>query len=105
MDLTFFLQSVTPKAYEDLTVDDTAGGVGFGPDKLVWGGVPAKIVRVTVEGGDLRSKEVAEAPTATSGDLHVDGDEFFVPGTEAIKNFRAIRTGAENATLRCHVYF
>lgn len=105
MDLSFFLQNLTPKAYQDLTVDDTAGGVGFDPDTLVWQGLRAKIVRVTVEGGDLRSKEVAEAPTAASGDLHVDGDEFFVPGNEAIHNFRAIRTGAENATLRCHVYF
>lgn len=105
MDLKFYLTQLSPIYYGDLTVDGTVGGVGFDPAKLVYKGMAAKLVRVTAEGGDFRTKEVPAAPTANSGDLLGDGDEFFVPGVDAINNFRAIRVGAFNATLRYHVYF
>jgi hypothetical protein len=105
MDLKSLLANLTPKEYGDLTVDDTVGGVGFDPAKLTWQSLPAKVVRVTTEGGDFRYKEVSEPPTASSGDLMSDGDEFFVAGEGAVKNFRAIRVGAVNAALRYHVYF
>lgn len=105
MNLKFYLSQLTPIYYGDLTVDATEGGVGFDPAKLTHDGMPAKLVRFTTEGGDFRSKEVAEAPTASSGDLGEDGDENFVAGEQAINNFRAIRIGATNATLRYHVYF
>jgi hypothetical protein len=105
MELTALLLNLTAKQYGELTVGDTVGGIGFDPVKLTWRGLPAKLVRVTAEGGDFRSKEVPEPPTASSGDLLGDGDEFFVPGEDAINNWRAIRVGGTNATLRYHVYF
>lgn len=105
MDLKFFLMFLSPQDYGDLTVDDTPGGRGFDPAKLTLRGQPAKFVRATAEGGDFRCKEVSEAPTATSGDLYGDGDEIIVAGEDAVRNFRAIRAGASNATLRYHVYF
>ena len=104
MDLKFYLSQLSPQYYGDLTVDDTAGGVGFDSSHLIWNGQPAKVVRATVEGGDFRCKEVG-APTPASGDLYGDGDEILVAGEDAIKNFRAIRTGALDAILRYHVYF
>jgi len=104
MNLKMLLQNLAPKAYGDLAVDGTVGGVGFDPAKLVWQGVRAKVVRCTLEGGEIRAKEVG-APTAVSGDRLSDGDEFFVAGTEAINNWRAIRTGTVSGTIRYHVYF
>jgi hypothetical protein len=104
MDLKFFLMMLSPKAYGDLTVDNTVGGVGFDPAKLSYNDMAAKIVRVTAEGGDFRTKECGVVTTA-SGDLLGDGDEFFVAGEEAIQNWRAIRVAGMNATLRYHVYF
>ena len=104
MDLKFYLSQLSPQYYGDLTVDDTAGGVGFDPALLTWNSQPARVVRATVEGGDFRCKEVG-VPTAASGDLYGDGDEILVAGEVAIKKFRAIRTGALDATLRYHVYF
>ncbi|MHB9075794.1 MAG: hypothetical protein ACYC6G_20015 [Desulfobaccales bacterium] len=103
MDFMLFMQNMSAKAYGDRTVDDTVGGVGFDPALLTWQGLSAKLVRCTLEGGDIRTKEVG-APTASSGDLRVDADEFFVPGLSA-RDFRAIRAGSTNATLRYHVYF
>lgn len=99
------LLGLTPQYYGELTVDATPGGVGFDAAKLTWNGMPCKLVRATAEGGDFRAKETGEAPTTISGDLLIDGDEIFVPGEEAARNFRAIRTGGTNATLRYHVYF
>lgn len=102
--INLLLQNLVAKYYGDLTVDNTPGGVGFDPAKLTWEGFPAKVVRCSLEGGDSRSKETG-VPTATSGDLWIDGDKFLVVGEESVRNFRAIRTGDTNGTVRYHVYF
>lgn len=105
MDSAAFLTGLTCRYYGDLTVDDTPGGVGFDPDKLSLDGLPPKLVVVNVEGGDFRYRENGGDPAANSGVLRVNGDEFLVPGPEGARNFRAIRTGIQNSTLRYHVYF
>jgi len=105
MDAALFLTGLTCRYYGDLTVDDTPGGVGFDANKLDWNGLPPKLVTVNVEGGDFRYRENGGSPTADSGVLRMDGDEFIVPGPDGAKNFRAIRTGAVDATLRYQVYF
>ena len=79
--------------------------IGFDSDKLTWSGLQAKLIRVTVEGGDIRIRDDGGAPTSTVGDLRVAGDEFFVGGINAIKQFRAIKSGSENGNLKYTVYF
>lgn len=102
MDFKAMIESPA-QYYGDLTVDDTPGGVGFNTSHLVWNGMPPKLVRCALEGGDIRAKEVG-TPTAMSGELLSEGDEFFVPGPAA-HSFRAIRTGTEDGVIRYHVYF
>jgi hypothetical protein len=104
MDLSALIFGLSPQYVGELTVDNTPGGVGFDPAKLTYKSLPAELVRVTAEGGDFRATEIG-VPTTTFGDLLGDRDEFFVPGEDAIRNWRAIRVGAVNAKLTYHVYF
>lgn len=104
MDLKAFFEDLVEGYYAELTVDKTSGGVKFNPDKLTYQGKSPVVVRCTLEGGDIRYRTDPEAAVAASGDLMVDGDEWFVPGSIA-HQFRAFQVGATPGIIRYHVYF
>ena len=81
-----------------LTVDNTAGGVGFTlPTGKVLNDISA--VLVTCEGYQCRYTIDTVAPTTTVGHVLDPGGFLFLANRTAITNFRSIRTGASSATL------
>ena len=92
--------------YEDLTIDNTEGGVGFTSTKRIptsgdFLGVPCQNVYCTIDydGEDIRFTIDGTAPTATVGTLLRKGGILELDNGSDIRNFRAIQVSAE-ATLR-----
>lgn len=97
------LLGVDPRDYEDITISTTA--TGFTASKMTNNGIQIKAVRISVETAGIRYREDGSDPSSTVGHAREAGDEFIVVGYNAIANFRAIRIGAEDATLRCTYYY
>lgn len=95
-------------AYEDLTIDNTVGGKGFTTAKLFPTGTGvdrdlgrARLILVTVEGGDSRYTVDTTVPVSGGpGHLISAGAVLSFANLNTMKNFRAIREGATNATYR-----
>lgn len=104
MDLKAFFADLVEGHLGILTVDNTSGGVKFDPDKLVYQGETPTVVRCTLEGGDIRYRTDPEIGAAASGDLMINGDEWFVPGLVA-HQFRAFQVTVTPGVIRYHVYF
>jgi hypothetical protein len=86
---------------EELTVDDTVGGVSFDTDKIRPAGeIPAEIACCTLETAQIRHWIDGSAPTTTEGHLTEIGDTLVVEGEVALENFRAIRTGGTSGELK-----
>jgi hypothetical protein len=93
-----------PYAFESITIDDTVGGVGLTASKYKPGNDPnngnasrdAARVFITVETAACRYNYDGTAPTSTTGHLLGAGDVITLVGDDAIRNFRAIRTGASS---------
>lgn len=92
-----------PLEYGELTVDDVA--CGFDPTKLNHNDLEAKIIHCAIETADIRCREDGGNPATSTGIFREPGDEFFVVGVAAIKQFRAIRTGTTSGILRYTVFF
>lgn len=95
-----------PYDYDDITVDNTAGGVGLTAAKLrpIPGSDGAlkecKRVIMTVETAAMRYTYDGTAPTTSLGHLVNAGDIIVLLGQPSLDNFRAIRTGGTSADLR-----
>ena len=90
-------------ARETLTVDSTAGGVGFTAATYApSGGVPTRAKRafVTAETAQSRYTYDGTAPTTTLGHLLEAGQSLTVEGYDNIAAFRAIRTGDTSASYQ-----
>ena len=81
------------KAYESVTVDNTAGGkplTKYGRNQYALISVETAQIRFTVDG---------TAPTTTVGHVLNAGDILELDSLEDMKSFRAIRTGATSAVI------
>lgn len=96
-------------AYQDLTVDNTAGGVSFDQTKVTPTGSGldrdlgrARLILVTVEGGDSRYSVLSGTAPVSGGPGHLisAGAVLSFANYNTMKNFRAIREGTTNATYR-----
>ena len=85
---------------EDITVDDTVGGVGFDVDILNTA-VPPKRVYITVETSQCRFTYDGTAPLTTLGHILNPMDALYVDGLKNMRNFRAIKTGTNDSKLVC----
>ena len=95
------------KGSELLTIDATAGGVGFtaGSNPTTANTFDLKGVRQAVcrvEDAEIR---IQTAPgvtvTASGGGIEkAAGDEFIITGYDDMKNFKAIRTGGTSGVLQ-----
>lgn len=88
-------------AHESVTVDNTAGGVGltvatYKPTSQS----PATVAFITVEDGPIRYTYDGTAPTTTLGHRAKDGTALVLKGQHQMDNFKAIRTGSTDGTLR-----
>lgn len=95
-------RSYEPQGFETLTVDNTAGGVGFTAAKLspnrgraVLGPLETAQIRFTVDG---------TAPTTTVGHVLEIGQVLYLDEQKELVNFRAIRTGASSGSLPVTYY-
>lgn len=92
-------------ARERITIDDTAGGIGFtaaifNPTTGDRKGIPARIAKFTVETADIRyTKDGSTAPTSAIGKTIYETGGDSIIGSLNIKNFRAFRIGANSATI------
>lgn len=96
------------RAHASLTVDATAGGVGFAAANLASRPTvndPYDPVRhisevfCTLETAQIRYTLDGTAPTTSVGHLLEVGDTLTIQGRDNIVNFRAIRTGATSGTM------
>ena len=85
---------------EDITVDNTVGGVGFTASKLATQ-TPPKRIYITVETAQCRFTYCGTAPTNELGHPLNPFDTLYIEGLVNMKNFRAIRTGDNSAKLVC----
>ena len=92
--------------FEQLTVDNTSGGVTFTASKIT----PASSPPMTYADCRLRTAEVSyltvdpkvTAVTSSVGQLLEPGDRLIFLKREDMLNFRAIRTGATSGQLDCY---
>lgn len=77
---------------EDITVDNTSGGVGLTTSKLTTTPRPKRVF-ITSETASMRYTYDGTAPTSSLGHLLLPTDTLIIEGIENMTNFRAIRTG------------
>lgn len=84
---------------EDITVDNTAGGVGFTEAKLEAAGVIR--ARCSVETAQIRTQTDPNVTllAGSIGEIWNIGDKFIVTGGDDLRNFKAIRTGSTSGKL------
>jgi len=91
-----------PGDYEELTAG--ASVAGFSADKInpetgPYARMSARAVLVSSENGDIRFRIDGGEPSASSGHYLTSGDALVLTGTQAIQQFRAIRSGETDAVL------
>lgn len=89
---------IGPFAHESIVVSSTA--VGFTLTNR--GG--AQAAYVTTQSQELRYTVDGTTPTSTDGHAAAATSTFWVFGREAIRDFRAIRTGGSDATIKVTYY-
>ena len=100
------MEDLVAKGSERITIDATAGGVGFtsGSDQTTADtfdllGVRQAVCRV--EDNEIRIQTMV-GKTVLAGSVGIEkaaGDEFIITGYDDMKNFRAIRTGGSSGVL------
>ena len=89
----------TAEKYESLTIS-TASVVLTAANTLNSDGFSAKRAVITVEDAQIRYRYDGTAPTASQGHLANPMDAIILKGSTNINNFRAIRKGSTDATIR-----
>lgn len=84
--------------YEDITVSDTA--IGITVSKMRVGSKIATVAFISVEDANIRFTIDGTAPTTSKGHQLVDGQNLTLANPSDIRNFKAIRDDATDATLR-----
>jgi len=93
-----FLHKPVAFNYESITVSNSA--VGFTSSKYKTSVHSAQRAFVTVENAQIRYRYDGTNPTTSEGHLLSPGDVLIIEGYDNIKNFKAIRIGSNDATLR-----
>jgi hypothetical protein len=88
---------LSPFAYESVTVSSSAVGLTAATYRQAGYAVQAFL---TLEGAEIRWRIDGSNPTTTEGHLLEPGQNLTLDSPDAVKNFRAIRTGATNGTLK-----
>lgn len=91
-----FLNPGLPEGFEQLVIDNTAGGTKLTSAKYG----TAKRAIITVEDAQIRYRvDGLAAPTLAIGHIAEAGDMIELESAEELAKFRAIRTGATSATI------
>ena len=99
MDITALLdRGFAVTGYEDLPVDDTAGGVAFTTGTVG----NATVAIFTLDTAPIRMR-LTGAPTTSSGEqINVGDPPRVIWGSANIAAARFIRTGSTSGTIRVH---
>ena len=91
---------------EDVTVDNTSGGVRLSLAKILGAPGPAKAATLTVETAQIRwKKDKTGTVTATTGGYVANvGSSIFLDNTNDLVNFRAIRTGSTSGKVHAEFH-
>ena len=79
--------------YEEITIDNTLGGVGLTSTKLTTTAKPKECF-ITVETAPIRYRMDGGAPTSAVGHQLFPTDSIRIDGLKNMENFRAIRISA-----------
>ncbi len=98
-----------PGNYEVLTVGSTQISLTkskITPTSGSLAGMSAYMALMSLEGGEIRFRiDGLGSPTQTNGHVMTDGDCLVLTGTQALNQFRAIRSGDANGTLRVTYFY
>jgi hypothetical protein len=97
-----------PGDYEVLTVGAVVMGLSASKIQSVSGSyarMSARAAMISAENGDLRFRIDSGQPSAANGHYLVSGDTLVLSGTQALQQFRAIRAGDADATLRVTYFY
>lgn len=86
----------TPYAFEAVTVDNTAGGVGLTAATFD----SSTRAHISLETAQIRYRVDGGAPTATVGHILEIGCMVELESASEIANFKAIRTGSTSGTIQ-----
>lgn len=94
-----FSEQVLPFGFESITVSTTA--VGFTTATIAPAGAGrASVAVVTTESNPLRWRADGTNPSSTVGHVAVADTTITICGITAVANFKMIRSGASDATVR-----
>lgn len=97
------LNAVSYIGWEQITVDNTAGGKGFTAAKITPPGRDMATQAVCRnQDAQIRYTIDQTAPTTTVGTQLEAGDILTINGHDLMVNFRAIRTGSTSGVLNCN---
>ena len=97
-----------PGDYETVTVGAQAARLStlkIKPASGPYANLSARAALISLEDGDIRFRLDGGAPNATSGHYFTNGDTLVLSGTQALKQFQAIRAGDVSATLRVTYFY
>jgi len=97
-----------PGDYEVLTVGTQAVGLSASkiqPQTGPYARTLARAALVSSEDGDLRFRIDGGQPSGSSGHYLTNGDTLVLTGTQALKQFLALRAGETNSTLRVTYFY
>jgi hypothetical protein len=97
-----------PGDYEEVTVGVSA--VGLSAEKIMpttgpYARMSARAALVSSENGDIRFRIDGGQPSVSSGHYLTSGDTLVLTGTQAIQQFRAIRSGDTDSVLRVTYFY
>ncbi len=96
------LRAVSYIAYEQLTIDSTAGGIKMTATKITPAGLPQATTAVCkLETAQVRYTIDGTAPTTTLGTPWDVGETRTFNGHDILFAFRGIRTGASSGVANC----
>ncbi len=95
-------ESGGPFGYESVTISSTVTGLTASAYTPAEGFLCGALV--TVEGAQVRFRVDGGNPSTTEGHLLNVGDTLTLVNAMEVKNFKAIRAGASDATLRITYY-
>jgi hypothetical protein len=97
-----------PGDYEDITVADSPVGMSnskINPHTGPYARLSARATLISLENGDIRFRIDGGQPSLSSGHYLTSGDTLVLTGTQAIQQFRAIRSGDTDGELRVTYFY
>ena len=97
-----------PGDYEVVTVGTVVIGLSLSKIKPASGPyarMSARAAMISSENGDLRFRIDGGQPTAGDGHYLVDSDTLVLSGTQALQQFKAVKAGDTNSTLRVTFFY